>query len=740
MKTKMNLLAATFLALGLLVSGAAMAAEGPQALWADFDGDGALDLYLTGGEGGDRLLLDSGGFLEDHTATAGLEGRSGSLAAFALDLDGAGPVDLALVDGQGKLSLFLSLDGSFADVSEDPGTLERALGTVVEHGGSSLPLGDVVTAAATLRCADGLVDQRQPSNCLEASSTPQQGKLHPLSQDLNVAFAGSALGGPSLEFFGNGWPYQLGFSADSAGDVNGDGAEDIIVGIHNDSAVITSNGRADVYSGLDGSLLHTWSGSQYQAYLGNSVSGAGDVDDDGTADVIVGEPFLSQAATDPGYAHVFSGADGSLIHTLAGVTAGDEFGAAVDGMGDLNGDGHADLLVGAPVRSFASGDGYARVLSGADGSVLFHLSDGTTGSEFGTAVANAGDVNNDGKADMVVGAPAAAGGKGEVRVFSGADGSLLYTFQGDVVPDYLGFSVDGAEDVNNDGHADVIAGAPFGPTGFARVYSGKTGAVLHTFTGSASGDYLGRAVDGVGDLNGDGKPDLLVGAPQGLQGDGYIRLYSGADGSVLLQFDSVPGAQEAMGLSVGHVGTALLINSPNDDTGANLGGAVRVYDTQFVGMGTTSPGERLTVTGVVAADLGGFKFPDGTVQTEANTPGPQGPDGPAGPQGPKGITGPPGGGVQAINGIANQPVTITGGGAFTATASGSTIHLRLGPALCVDGSKSYSQGAICYTNVTSCTTGIGWRATKRTCLSTGSWQNSTSSQCFNPSPLPLCGQ
>ncbi len=713
-------------------------AESTRALWADFDGDGILDVYLSDIKNGDRLLLDSGGNLQDTTPVANLPKSTGTALARAIDLDGRDPVDLVLVKNDGSLVLLLNHFGRFQDVSDDEVTLDHALATPVVVGGSATSIGDFALAKATLNCSAGLQD-RSSAACLESSSAPTLDDLHPLSQDLNVSFAGAAVGSPSLTFLGTAWPNQLGFSVDGAGDINQDGTEDIIIGIPNDSSVITSNGRADVVSGIDGTLLLSVAGNTYQAYRGNAVSGAGDVDRDGFDDVIVGEPFLSTGAPEPGFAHIYSGQTGALIRTLAGDNAGDEFGGAVDGMGDLNNDGHADVVVGAPARGFTPGSGYAKVHSGFDGSVLFTFTDGVTGSEFGTAVANAGDVDNDGKSDIVVGAPAGAAGFGRVTVYSGANGSLLHTFDGDAFPDYLGFSVAGANDVNGDGYADIIAGAPFGATGFARVFSGKDGSTLMTIPGQLSMDYMGRAVDGVGDLTGDGVPDLLVGAPQPFTGNGYAGLYSGADGSIQLQF---LGSQtgDALGLALGHAATALIISAPNEDTSASNAGATRVYSTQYVGVGTTMPSERLTVAGVVASDAGGFVFPDGTVQSVANTPGPQGPSGPPGPQGPTGPMGPPGGGVQSINSIANQPVAIVGGSALSATSSGSTINLRWGPPTCTEGTKTYSQGAICYLNLTNCTTGIGWRATKRTCQANGTWQNSTSSQCFNPSPAPICGQ
>ncbi len=706
-------------------------------LWADFDGDGTLDVYLVDAEDGDRLLLDSAGELQDQTSQANLPEKSGTALARAVDLDGRNPIDLVLVKDDGRVVLLLNHYGRFQDISDDEATLDHVLATPVAVGAKT-SIGDFALAKATTTCSTGLQD-RSSTACLKSSSSPQLDDLRPLSQDLNVSFAGSAVGSPSLTFLGTAWPNQLGFSVDGAGDINSDGTDDIIIGIPNDSSIVTSNGRADVYSGIDGSLLMSVTGNTYQAYRGNAVSGAGDVNRDGVDDVIVGEPFLSTGATQPGFAYIYSGQTGALIHTLAGNNAGDEFGGAVDGMGDLNNDGHADVVVGAPARGFSPGVGYANVHSGFDGSVMFTFTDGVTGSEFGTAVANAGDVNNDGKADIVIGAPAGASGFGQVTVYSGANGALLHTFTGDVFPDYLGFSVDGANDINGDGYADIIAGAPFGPTGFARVFSGKDGSVLRTIPGRFAMDYMGRAVDGVGDLTGDGVPDLLVGAPQPFTGNGYAQLYSGADGSIQLQF---LGGQsgDALGLALGHVSTALIISSPNDDTGASDAGAVRVYPTQYVGVGTTAPGERLTVAGVVASDLGGFVFPDGSVQTAADSPGPTGPQGPPGPQGPTGPQGPPATGVQSINGITNQLVAVVGGSALSTTSSGSTITLKWGPATCTEGTKTYSAGAICYINPTNCPTGIGTRATKRTCQSNGTWQSSFSSQCFNPSASPICGQ
>ncbi len=117
----------------------------------------------------------------------------------------------------------------------------------------------------------------------------------------------------------------------------------------------------------------------------------------------------------------------------------------------------------------------------------------------------------------------------------------LYTFNGDSAGDYLGFSVGGAGDVNKDGHADLIVGAPGDAnngtdSGSARVLSGKDGKILYTFNGDSASDYFGRSVAGAGDVNKDGYPDLIVGAPFDANNgtnSGSARVLSGKDGKVL---------------------------------------------------------------------------------------------------------------------------------------------------------------------------------------------------------------
>ncbi|MCH8236320.1 MAG: FG-GAP repeat protein, partial [Chloroflexi bacterium] len=277
-------------------------------------------------------------------------------------------------------------------------------------------------------------------------------------------------------FFGDAAFDDFGRSVSGAGDVDGDGFDDMIVGARSDDTNATNSGYARVFSGQDGSIIYTFYGAAvfFDSY-GFSVSGAGDVDGDGFDDLIVG---AIQNATITGRAEVLSGANGSILYTFSGNVASDGFGGSVSGAGDVNGDGFADLIVGASRDdNNGSESGSARVFSGADGSILYTF-DGDAGFDsLGSSVGGAGDVNGDGFADLIVGAALDDNnGKtsGSARVFSGADGAVLFTVDGDSVGDALGLSVSGAGDIDGDGFADLIVGAPqnhqgAGVVGYARV-------------------------------------------------------------------------------------------------------------------------------------------------------------------------------------------------------------------------------------------------------------------------------
>jgi len=235
----------------------------------------------------------------------------------------------------------------------------------------------------------------------------------------------------TVTFHGDSAGDQFGISLSNAGDVNGDGFDDLIVGAPRDDNNRTDSGSASVFSGMDGRVLYTSDGDSTDDRFGTSVSRAGDVNGDGFADWIVGARLDDDNGENSGSARVFSGVDGRVLYTFRGDSAGDDFGVSVSGAGDVNGDGFDDLIVGARYDDNNGTDsGSARVFSGVDGSVLYTLNGDSAGDRFGRSVADAGDVNNDGFCDLIVGATLSdthGSDFGSARVFSGKNGSTLYT-------------------------------------------------------------------------------------------------------------------------------------------------------------------------------------------------------------------------------------------------------------------------------------------------------------------------
>jgi hypothetical protein len=270
-------------------------------------------------------------------------------------------------------------------------------------------------------------------------------------------------------------------------------------------------------------LLYEITGSDL---LGWSVAGLGDVDGDDVPDFAAGAPQAQGPGGEftAGAVRVLSGADGSPVGALVGTMRGDansaSLGSALARLDDLDGDGVSEILVGAPSVALASAAaGYAVVFSGADGSELQRVVGDTPLERFGDAVASVGDVDGDSVADYIVGAPGTTGAfGGSARVYSGADGSLIRRHDAESPTDNLGRSVAGIGDVDGDGVPDYVAGGPRyragtsgGFNGTAEVWSGATGEELFHIMGRP-GDEMGTSVAAGGDLDGDGEPDLLIGA------------------------------------------------------------------------------------------------------------------------------------------------------------------------------------------------------------------------------------
>ncbi len=369
----------------------------------------------------------------------------------------------------------------------------------------------------------------------------------------------------------------------SIGDVDADGIADVVSQIFDAQDIAPWLSAVDVRSGRTGAILWTVGRMTSLESFGDVASSA-DVNGDGVRDVLVGVPGPGKQSGQviPGYAVALSGLDGTLLITVSGVTVDERFGSSVAGIGDVNGDGKDDFVVGAPFEQPTPGvwAGVVHVYSGANGSQLYALS-GSGSSRFGYAVASVGDCNGDAVPDFAVGSPFESSGPvgehGAVRVFSGSNGTPLWSFPGTVFQDHVGLIVFGVGDVNADGRGDLVtnsvgaASPPGNPTpllvrsgidgsaliqidgtqvsavwgdvvaagdadkdgygdvavgdstGSLRVFSGRTGAQLWSVNSNGSIGFVGNYLVNAGDLNGDGVSDLAVSADPNPFGGDAVR-------------------------------------------------------------------------------------------------------------------------------------------------------------------------------------------------------------------------
>ncbi len=326
---------------------------------------------------------------------------------------------------------------------------------------------------------------------------------------------------------------QFGWIARNIGDVDGDGVNDVITSAPTHAAAGASAGKVYVYSSGSGALLWSRAGDPGNQ-LGLGIEAGGDVNADGVPDVIAGAPG-------GGKTYLLSGRDGAVLLTLLAEDSTDVFGRKVSDIGDVNDDGHADVLVGAPGNDAAGQDaGRAYVFSGADGSKLLTLDGERAGDRFGSS---AGGWTGDGRTLLVVGAPNAGARRGgRTYVYDALSPRPAFVIESDETGASLGgMFVSVVGDVDGDRVPDIYASDwsnnALGPsTGRIYVHSGADGHRLLTLTGEAPGDGFGIGTADAGDVNGDGYDDLVIGAWQhggAAPSGGKTYLYSGQDGTLL---------------------------------------------------------------------------------------------------------------------------------------------------------------------------------------------------------------
>ena len=313
----------------------------------------------------------------------------------------------------------------------------------------------------------------------------------------------------------------------AVGDIDQDTVPDLLIGAFGQE----KSGAAYVVSGKTHTLLHTLRAPQPQAGAGFgwSVGVVGDLTGDHIPELLVG----AFAQEGNGRVFVFDGKDGRILYTLVPPLGAKEgaFGWSVAGASDLDRDGVPDILIGAPYTTMGQVPVQGRVyaFSGHSRKLLFAMDDPSPrmGEGFGWQVASGGDYNGDGIPDILIGAPYKDGdisrAEGAAFVFNGADGSLLRSLHDPAYTrEYSGFGFSFASDfdINHDGIPDILVGAPYQTVdqfhiqGEAFLFDGKDGKLLATFDNPFphQGSSLGYSLVTLGDINDDQIPDFVIGA------------------------------------------------------------------------------------------------------------------------------------------------------------------------------------------------------------------------------------
>ncbi|MCC7014102.1 MAG: FG-GAP repeat protein [Planctomycetes bacterium] len=327
----------------------------------------------------------------------------------------------------------------------------------------------------------------------------------------------------------------------AAGDVDGDGVGDVLVGAIGDFFNAAAPTRVEVRSGAGGALLRVLLGSS-GSFFGKSIVNLGDWNGDGRAEFAVAAPDMDIGGTDSGSVYVYDGdpAIAVPLFRVDGPTTGSYLGWAIALVGDINRDGAPDFAAGMPRHPYGATYPLGRVnfYSGESGEVLRWIDgplNGTFGTGFGGALANVGDIDGDGLSDLLVGAPyfgvvpTPSSNEGLSRIYSIADDSVLFEVIGEEPEVRLGETVGALGDLDGDGVSEFNVSGVQGQD--ALIYSGRTRQLLFTIAGNFLSD-VGFASCAMGDIDGDGLGDFAISDPGYQQGRGRVRIFATGAGNV----------------------------------------------------------------------------------------------------------------------------------------------------------------------------------------------------------------
>lgn len=354
----------------------------------------------------------------------------------------------------------------------------------------------------------------------------------------------------------------------TVGDVNGDDISDLVVGAHGESYDgISAAGRVYLLSGASGRVIHTFSSPNPSddGRFGKSVAGVGDTNGDGIPDLLIGAPNETPGGVEEaGRAYLLSGGQGNVLQTLSSTHREENghFGLSVAGVGDLNRDGTPELLVGATEESPRNTEhaGRAYLFSGAEGTTMRTLTSPNIekSGRFGITVAEVRGSYSAGTTKLAIGAggegPGGVNGAGRVYLFNENGGlSQTLTSPNPEKNGNFGTSVTEIGDIDGNNATDLLIGAygesPAGMENAGRAYvlDSSNGQFLRTLVSPNVEEYgsFGESVEGIGDLDGDGTADLMVGAPwestESRAQAGRAYLISGATGQLIQTLRSSNG-------------------------------------------------------------------------------------------------------------------------------------------------------------------------------------------------------